>query len=53
MRLLEALWLTLGLALLVVLPGLLASCDVYATVLYLTGFTVFLVVSEKKVKTSS
>ena len=53
MKLLEALWLTLGVALLLVLPGLLASCDFYAALLYFTGFTVFLVISEKKVKPSS
>lgn len=53
MRLLDALWLVLGLTLLLFLPGLLVKCDFYAALLYFTGFTVFLVISQKKVKPSS
>ncbi|NHV99026.1 MAG: hypothetical protein HA496_05175 [Thaumarchaeota archaeon] len=52
MRLIEILWLILGFALLMVLPGLLSGSDVYSTLVYLCFFTVFLVISEKKVKRS-
>ncbi|MCX8183098.1 MAG: hypothetical protein N3F08_01570 [Crenarchaeota archaeon] len=52
MKLLETLWLILGFALLLVLPSLLRGSDVYSAFLYLGFFTVFLVVSEKKVKPS-
>ncbi|MEM2598654.1 MAG: hypothetical protein QXU11_03170 [Thermoproteota archaeon] len=52
MKLLEILWLILGFALLLALPGLLSGSDIYSALLYLSLFTVFLIISEKKVKPS-